>query len=553
MMEDKHRYLDDLFREELGGYHEQPDAAVWNKLEERLHGRRKKRITVWWWLTGIALLVSAGTWLATGGLHTPAENPATAHSNHGSSTPVATFANHSTPSAVVTHAAQPQQKPTSTNTSLPAAHKPAATSAAKLTNLHPVAGPAPVSATNTDNASITTITMPVIENKPYKPLPAAEINTTVVAAYPITTPATASTTPTEEWLLPTAGSPKKQPITDISQYEPLITRSKHQRENMLASTNSMAPVTLTNTTIPQATPPVVAIHDAAPPEKHKTDSIASPTDNPMPKQRRAIAWSYGAKTGYEISTNKYSAGNGIIGGYIQASISQRISVLVQPTIKYASLRRTALDKATPYYDVKNNSTTALHIITPDGADPYGNPVYNIIRRYFYAQQYDSVAVTKTIRPRSYTEFELPLILQYKITKQLSVTAGISANFSKLVQVERDEMRFAGKMRYDTLVFAQVNENSPAPPIPGIETRIRYNYAPYKDFMAGEKLNADNNPVRFNYMFGLSYALKNGLNFDLLMLSMLNNANYIPDERIRQIYKQPYIRIGVGYQLGKYKK
>jgi len=223
-------------------------------------------------------------------------------------------------------------------------------------------------------------------------------------------------------------------------------------------------------------------------------------------------------------------------------------LLMQPTIKYGWMKQTTLDAAKPYYDVKVNNTDALHIITPDGIDGGGNPVYNIIRRYFYKQQYDSVSVSKTIRPKQYFEFELPLLVQYKLTKQLSVSGGISANFSRLVQVERDELRFAGKMRYDTLVFAQVNESSPAPVMPGIETRIKYNYAPYKDFMATEKLNADGNPVRINYMLGLNYALKNGVSFDLLMLSMLNNAAYIPDERVRSIYKRPYIRIGIGYKL-----
>jgi hypothetical protein len=280
-----------------------------------------------------------------------------------------------------------------------------------------------------------------------------------------------------------------------------------------------------------------------------TSATPADTTAENSKPRNPIKWSYGLKTGYDLSMNKYSAGNALLGAYLQAHISKRMSVILQPTVKYTNMKRTTLDGTASYYDVKNSSVTALHIITPEGADAQGNPVYNIIRRYFYAQQYDSVVVTRTIRPKQYAEFELPLLLQYRLTKALSVKGGVSANFSRLVQAEREESRFKGMMRYDTAVFAKVNESSPAPAIPAIETRIKYNYSPYADYLAQQKADPVNN-LRFNYMLGINYALRNGLSFDLLMLSLLGNANYINDNDIKKIYKTPYIRIGVTYKLSK---
>lgn len=584
-MEDKRTYIDDLFREELGGYREQPDPDVWNKLEKRLdEGRGKKRILIWW-VTALALLVAVSSLLLTG---------AFTRSNHATTVADATIHHAAVSNAPITHA-------TINNTATPGNPSAVAVPAPQRiehknrnkqnTPALPVTKQQTLAHAKTTTPAITSPNEPVdVITTPAEIATPSPVSTTYrqtnTDAPSTTTPQAVSTAPVpasgntagdmfDNLPLPTAGAPKKQQTVqiDISKYEPLITRSNRNAANMVAASGKQLPPMTSKTQGYEAIPSAAATIEtaiapqAAPQAEKQTETQDSKpvatttpatTAAPAPQEviadtgrkRNPIKWDYGVKTGYEISTNKYSAGNGILGVYLQANINKRIAVIMQPTAKYASLKRTTLDNATPYYDVKNNSTTALHIISPEGADIYGNPIYNIIRRYFYAQQYDSISVTKTIRPKQYFEFELPVLLQYRFTKQLSINAGISANFSKLVQIDRDEQRFAGKMRYDTLVFAQVNESSPAPTIPGIETRINYNYSPYKDFAASEKLNADGSPIRFNYMLGVNYALRNGLSFDVLMISMLNNANYIPDERVRSIYKRPYIRIGVTYKLNK---
>lgn len=580
-MEDKHKYIDDLFREELGGYREQPDPDVWNKLEKRLdEGRGKKRILIWW-VTALALLVAVSSLLLTGAFNrgnhattiaeAPVQQAVVSNTTPApiSHTVVNNTATPGNPSAVAVPAPQRIEHKNRNKQNTPAlpvtrqqtlAHAKTTTPAIATPDqpLAAITTPADIAT----QSSVSTTYRQTNTDAPSTTVPQA------VGSAPVPASGTAAGDFFDNLPLPTAGAPKKQPTVqiDISKYEPLITRSNRNAANMVAASGKqMPPIAAGKQQAYEAIAPAakttetpIAPQAALQDEKPIETQAAAPATAPAPEEaaadtgrkRNPIKWDYGVKTGYEISTNKYSAGNGILGVYLQANINKRIAVILQPTAKYASLKRTTLDNATPYYDVKNNSTTALHIITPEGADIHGNPIYNIIRRYFYAQQYDSISVTKTIRPKQYFEFELPVLLQYRFTKQLSINAGISANFSKLVQIDRDEQRFAGKMCYDTLVFAQVNESSPAPVIPGIETRINYNYSPYKDFASSEKLNADGNPVRFNYMLGVNYALRNGLSFDVLMISMLNNANYIPDERVRSIYKRPYIRIGVTYKLNK---
>ncbi len=579
-MEERNKHIDDLFREELGDYREVPPPRVWADLEQRLDGGRNKKRIIIWWCTALALLLALAGSLITGNVlpglkmpstivsadkpsaTTPTVQPAAVPqptgNNKPAAAPAAPVATIATPVATPTIA--PKNKNTTkqirnlqNNRTLASAAQQPATAAT------PATVPNNIPATPNTIAQATT---PL----PTQPdaTPAAIIPAQSTAPVPASAPKNNSknTELTREMIdelpLPLAGAPKASlPQVDISQYEPLITRSKRSNNSMIAAAGKQmaAPMATSpqsyQAPAPQAAQPAhdEAANNTAPANPATAAAAATPADTTMLKERtrNPIKWSYGLKTGYDLSLNKYSAGNILLGAYLQAHISKRLSVIVQPTIKYTNMKRTRLDGTESYYEIKNSSVTALHIITPEGADAQGNPVYNIIRRYFYAQQYDSVIISKTIKPKQYSEFELPLLLQYKLTKSLSITGGVSANFSKLVQVEREESRFRGQMRYDTAVFAKVNESSPVPAIPGIETRIQYNYASYASYLAQQKEDPVNN-VRFNYMLGINYALRNGLSFDLLMLSMLGNANYINDDNIRKIYKTPYIRIGVTYKL-----
>lgn len=593
-MEERNEHIDDLFRNELGGYREVPDPRVWSALEQRLDGGRKKRPIIIWWVTGLALLLAIAGSLMMGNVLPGFETPASV----AGTTPVA-------PSSGITHAPEAQAVP-STHSTVPTLAATPATVAATVATPVPATtvlpkGKTQEKQTRTLQSNRTLATAPqqpatvaatpatqvAIAQQPITtnniPEPTTTVNTapaqenisvpkpTIADATPAAITPAQSTAPVpasanrltremvDEMPLPLAGAPKAKPMVpqaDISRYEPLITRSKNNGSNMIAAAGKQIAAPVANAATHAETLAAHASQATAPNGNEATSttpaaSTATPADTTTENKRprNPIKWSYGLKTGYDFSLNKYSAGNALLGAYLQAHISKRMSVILQPTVKYTNMKRTTLDGTASYYDVKNSSVTALHIITPEGADAQGNPVYNIIRRYFYAQQYDSVVVTRTIRPKQYAEFELPLLLQYKLTKALSVTGGISANFSKLVQAEREESRFKGMMRYDTAVFAKVNESSPAPEIPGIETRIKYNYGTYAGYLAQQQEDPVNN-LRFNYMLGINYALRNGLSFDVLMLSILGNANYINDNDIRKIYKTPYIRIGVTYKLSK---
>ncbi len=60
----KKKYTDDIFRDKLKDYQENPDPAVWDRIENSLN-RRKRRgvIPIWWTLGGVAALLALGIFL----------------------------------------------------------------------------------------------------------------------------------------------------------------------------------------------------------------------------------------------------------------------------------------------------------------------------------------------------------------------------------------------------------------------------------------------------------------------------------------------------------
>ena len=87
--------IDNLFKEELGGYTETPPPAAWDALERRLDGARKKRVFPYRWLwyfsivSFIVLLGASIGWKLSGSRQLAADSPAEAkHAAIAANTPV---------------------------------------------------------------------------------------------------------------------------------------------------------------------------------------------------------------------------------------------------------------------------------------------------------------------------------------------------------------------------------------------------------------------------------------------------------------------------------
>lgn len=60
----KKKYTDDIFRDKLKDYQENPDPAVWDRIENSLNRRKRRGIVpIWWTLGGVAALLALGIFL----------------------------------------------------------------------------------------------------------------------------------------------------------------------------------------------------------------------------------------------------------------------------------------------------------------------------------------------------------------------------------------------------------------------------------------------------------------------------------------------------------
>lgn len=264
------------------------------------------------------------------------------------------------------------------------------------------------------------------------------------------------------------------------------------------------------------------------------------------KTGKKFMFEFGVKLGYEIGFGTYKANKGVIMPYLQYNLAPTIGLVIQPSLKYAGINTLNIGDPASYYNITATKLDSNHIVVPgDSLNPG-----TIVRRYYYSQSHDSMFVKRAITKKTYFEFELPVMLQYKLAKNFSAYFGISVNYSKIAQIEEQKYTATGIMRYDTLQFPIAKNTDPAPVVPPADGRFSYNSEPFSNYNAAPVQNATTNPVRFNYMIGFNYLFANRILLDVMYTKSLSNPNYIPDTRVREIYKQGYLRVSLGYKLSK---
>jgi hypothetical protein len=265
------------------------------------------------------------------------------------------------------------------------------------------------------------------------------------------------------------------------------------------------------------------------------------------KQNRKGKFDFGAKMGYEAGLGSYKANKIAVTPYVQYSIARNISILLQPTVKYATINKTDIGDAQAYYRKGATRLDSNHIYIPS-TDTF--VVDSVIRRYYHSGTYDSISVKSAIAQKKYWEIELPVLLQYKLSKQLSFFFGGSVNFSKVVQIKDELIETNGFAWKDSTIYPAAPDPSPRPVVPTGESKVQYNGKPFNEYTGNLYPNATTNPVRVNLMFGVDYHVTDRLFFDLLLQQNVSNLNNIPNKSVRDIYKQSYIRVGIGYRFSK---
>jgi hypothetical protein len=186
----------------------------------------------------------------------------------------------------------------------------------------------------------------------------------------------------------------------------------------------------------------------------------------------------------------------------------------------------------------------LSNIPNTGGNPTGQDQYMA-----YRKTYDSIFIKNELRDIRYWNLDLPLMLSYKIHKNFSIYAGPAFHFTRVPKVVTTKQTVTGLVLNDTLRMEpkfmsadldtlDLNEVFPQK---GFDIS-QYNGSPFD--------NPAINPFKMGVTLGLSYTFMQRFHFDILYRQTLSKIEYIHNEKIREILKQPYIRVTLGFDLLK---
>jgi hypothetical protein len=256
----------------------------------------------------------------------------------------------------------------------------------------------------------------------------------------------------------------------------------------------------------------------------------------------------GIKLGYEKGFGSYGTSGFIFAPFLQWNISPKVSLVLQPGFRYNQLNNTTLLTDASYHKITSQTIDSQLIVTLDSLQQVW-----IERQYFYANTYDSLKAGFKFQSKSYWEIDLPLMLQYYITKQLAITGGISLTFGGFNEIKGSVSDVIHREVLDTVKYAPVPINNPPPTPPDYLNHFSYNTLEYNVINPAAFNNPSSSPARFGAILGLSYSLNDRLMVDVLVRKNLSDMKFVPNEQMRKIYTQPYFRFTIGYKMFRSRK
>ncbi len=258
----------------------------------------------------------------------------------------------------------------------------------------------------------------------------------------------------------------------------------------------------------------------------------------------ARKFEYGVKGGVETGFNARAANKLVVSPYLQYNISDRFSILTQPSAKVAHVNQSGVGDSRSYNDNSKGKFTetdsgAVYFVVPVGASSV--VIRDTLRKYNYA--YDSI-VKSYSTGGTYMEVELPLLLQYKISNKLSVYGGANMVFSKYTSIKENTNDYNANFKTITISPAGNGAQTPSAAnlhLPG--TPISQYSGPLYPAQKGDLF-------RIGYMLGFSYEYKKRWLFDALVQQAMVKPNYEAGVNTNATLAMPYFRLTLGYKLTK---
>ncbi len=271
------------------------------------------------------------------------------------------------------------------------------------------------------------------------------------------------------------------------------------------------------------------------------------TIDPAGKEKPVIdfaRWSAGVKAGYEFGMDKDAATKYVVAPYVQYNMSRKLSVMVQPGVKFANAPVRTIGSSSSYYKVNDDGRIVnrgdYSTIKVEGSSI--DTFYH--SRLSYSQSHDSIVKTNKAGG-VYREFELPVLVKYNITEKLAVYGGVNMIYSQLQGVKESTYTKSAILKtVDTVISAK----GVAPTAPAVNEVITHSGASIAEYNGPLYPASHTNQMRFGTMLGVTYSYNERLMVDALVQKNPAAADVKEGYNINAPLSATYFRISVGYKL-----
>jgi hypothetical protein len=549
-MEKERKNIDDFFKEELGNYTETPPAASWQMLQKKLGSTTTKgfRFTHWLGYTAqVLIVVTVGVMLGKKYMG----NAGNQNGLHAGKTIESIQAVPTVnPSNIQ---AQPQEAGKLTEASVPGiTNGPQAGTARDNMDAANNTANATTTRNNIANTSITTKTTtgnPIADNRSSVPTRASHVAVTTYHASKYAPLSAGHTGAGKKHNAPVTGknnavSTTKEPV---AYQAPGKTSLPSSEEGAQAATDDKT-IALQSSAKDAGALPAKVDQSKQQIEKKET---AAEQEQPAVKKQRKPGFSRleaGLKAGYERGLSDGGATKYLGAAYLQYNLTEKWSLLTQPSVKYATISKRAIGSTTSYFKENGDSTVNMNG-SPTGVYLPGSGAPSFyITKFHYGQTHDSVVKSNTFGG-TYTEYELPVLLQRKVSPSISLYAGVNVSYSKVTGITENTFTQAG-IATSADSFAITRTAAEQPVAPPVSSVIRYTGYSYSDYAGQQYHTSTAGTIRVGYMLGLSYEYSSRWLMDVLVQQTPTKPDVQGGYNINIPLSSVYCRVALGYKLIK---
>ena len=275
-------------------------------------------------------------------------------------------------------------------------------------------------------------------------------------------------------------------------------------------------------------------------------AVAAATDSSRRSFMSHLSW--GIKGGIESGFGAGTAKKGVFSTYVAYNLAPRWSVVLQPTIKVASVAGRSLPGSQSFYKANGDSSRTVTDSIPVFIIGSGghNDTIGWGTTYRYSQSHDSIVKSYNVGG-TYIEAEMPLLLRFKINSHLSVYGGPNFVYGRYVAT-REKTATINVMSSKN--YTQINPIGTAPTLVPIDSVLKMSGTPYTQYGGPLYPNSTSSLLRIGYMLGFSYEFNKRWMVDVLMQQTPTQTRTVGGYNANTALSAPYFRFTLGYQLKK---